>query len=121
MRKRRHPRRERRKTCSGGEICEAPEEYRIRPQDLVDRRLETSRISPDNSCRARTKDISALMNDVQARGIDSHGIWQDPFREGLSKYITSPQSRLTVTRRSQPPRLCDGEVVRPGAQSVPAT
>ena len=94
------------------------EEYRIGPQDLV--RIDVWK-EPDISrtipVRPDGKISLPLMNDVQAAGLTAMEL-AGSIREGLSKYITSPQVTVTVTEINSRRVYVTGEVMRPGAQPL---
>ena len=94
------------------------EEYRIEPQDLV--RIDVWK-EPDISrtipVRPDGKISLPLMNDVQAAGLTAMEL-AGSIREGLSKYITSPQVTVTVSEINSRRVYVTGEVMRPGAQPL---
>ncbi len=96
----------------------SPEEYRIGPQDLV--RIDVWK-EPDISrtipVRPDGKVSLPLMNDVQAAGLTAMELAAS-IREGLTKYITSPQVTVTVTEINSRRVYVTGEVMRPGAQPL---
>ncbi len=57
------------------------------------------------------------MNDVQAAGLTAMEL-AGSIREGLTKYITSPQVTVTVTEINSRRVYVTGEVMRPGAQPL---
>jgi polysaccharide export outer membrane protein len=95
-----------------------PGEYRIGPQDLV--RIDVWK-EPDISrtipVRPDGKISLPLMNDVQAAGLTAMEL-AGSIREGLTKYITSPQVTVTVTEINSRRVYVTGEVMRPGAQPL---
>lgn len=96
----------------------SPGEYRIGPQDLV--RIDVWK-EPDISrtipVRPDGKISLPLMNDVQAAGLTAMELAAS-IREGLTKYITSPQVTVTVTEINSRRVYVTGEVMRPGAQPL---
>lgn len=94
------------------------EAYRIGPQDLV--RIDVWK-EPDISrtipVRPDGKISLPLMNDVQAAGLTAMEL-ATSIREGLTKYITSPQVTVTVTEINSRRVYITGEVMRPGAQPL---
>lgn len=92
--------------------------YRIGPQDLL--RIDVWK-EPDISrtipVRPDGKISVPLLNDVQAAGLTSMEL-AGMIREGLTKYITSPQVTVTVTEINSRRVYCTGEVQKPGALSL---
>jgi polysaccharide export outer membrane protein len=90
-------------------------DYKIGPQDVV--RVDVWK-EPDISrtipVRPDGKISLPLLSDVQASGLTSMQLAQ-AIREGLAKYITSPQVTVTVTEINSRRVYCSGEVARPGA------
>jgi polysaccharide biosynthesis/export protein len=58
-----------------------------------------------------------LLNDVQASGKTAMQL-ADTIRDGLTKYITSPQVTVIVTEINSRRVYCTGEITRPGAMSL---
>jgi polysaccharide export outer membrane protein len=97
---------------------EADAGYKIGPQDMlridVWKEPEISRTIP---VRPDGKISLPLLNDVQAAGLTSMQL-AGLIREGLTKYITSPQVTVTVTEINSRRVYCTGEVQKPGALSL---
>ena len=93
-------------------------DYKIGPQDLlrvdVWKEPDISRTIP---VRPDGKISLPLLNDVQAAGLTSMQL-AGVIREGLTKYITSPQVTVTVTEINSRRVYCTGEVLKPGALSL---
>ncbi len=93
-------------------------EYKIGPQDVL--RIDVWK-EPDISrtipVRPDGKISLPLMNDVQAAGLTTMEL-AAAIREGLTKYITSPQVTVTVTEINSRRIYVTGEVLRPGAQPL---
>jgi polysaccharide biosynthesis/export protein len=92
--------------------------YKIGPQDLL--RIDVWK-EPDISrtipVRPDGKISLPLLNDVQAAGLTAMEL-AGVIREGLTKYITSPQVTVTVTEINSRRVYCTGEVLKPGALSL---
>jgi polysaccharide biosynthesis/export protein len=94
----------------------ADADYKIGPQDVlrvdVWKEPEVSRtaipVRPDG------KISLPLLNDIQAAGLTSMQL-AGVIREGLTKYITSPQVTVTVTEINSRRVYCQGEFLKPGA------
>jgi polysaccharide biosynthesis/export protein len=90
-------------------------EYRIGPQDIVRidvwKEPEISRTIP---VRPDGKISLPLLNDVQAAGNTAMQL-AGAIREGLTKYLTSPQVTVTVTEINSRRVYVTGEVTRAGA------
>jgi polysaccharide export outer membrane protein len=93
-------------------------DYKIGPQDLlrvdVWKEPEISRTIP---VRPDGKISLPLLNDVQAAGLTSMEL-AGVIREGLTKFITSPQVTVTVTEINSRRVYCTGEVLKPGALAL---
>ena len=93
-------------------------DYKIGPQDLL--RIDVWK-EPDISrtipVRPDGKISLPLLNDVQAAGLTSMQL-AGVIRDGLTKYITSPQVTVTVTEINSRRVYCTGEVLKPGALSL---
>jgi polysaccharide biosynthesis/export protein len=93
-------------------------DYKIGPQDML--RIDVWK-EPDISrtvpVRPDGKISLPLLNDVQAAGITTMQL-AGVIREGLTKYITSPQVTVTVTEINSRRVYCTGEVLKPGALSL---
>jgi polysaccharide export outer membrane protein len=96
----------------------AGEQYKIGPQDVL--RIDVWK-EPDISrtipVRPDGKISLPLMNDVQAAGLTPMELAAS-IREGLTKYITSPQVTVTVTEINSRRVYVTGEVMRPGPQPL---
>ena len=94
---------------------EAAPDYKIGPQDVlridVWKEPEISRTIP---VRPDGKISLPLLNDVQAEGLTAMQL-AGVLREGLTKYITSPQVTVMVTEINSRRVYCNGELARPGA------
>ena len=90
-------------------------EYKIGPQDVlridVWKEPDISRVIP---VRPDGKITVPLLNDVQASGLTAMQLAAS-LRDGLSKYLTSPQVTVTVTDSNSRRVYLTGEVTRPGA------
>lgn len=90
-------------------------DYKIGPQDVlridVWKEPEISRSVP---VRPDGKISLPLLNDVQAAGLTSMQL-AGVIRDGLTKYITSPQVTVIVTEINSRRVYCTGEVSKPGA------
>jgi len=97
---------------------EANPDYKIGPQDVVRidvwKEPEISRTIP---VRPDGRISLPLLNDVQAAGLTSMQL-AGVIREGLTKYITSPQVTVIVTEINSRRVYCTGEVTRPGALAL---
>src|SRR5208283_4980204 len=89
--------------------------YRIGPQDIVQidvwKEPEITRTIP---VRPDGKISLPLLNDVQAAGLTSMQL-AGAIREGLTKYLTSPQVTVTVKEINSRRVYLTGEVTRGGA------
>jgi polysaccharide biosynthesis/export protein len=94
---------------------EAGADYKIGPQDVlridVWKEQEISRTVP---VRPDGKISLPLLNDVQASGLTAMQL-AGVIRDGLTKFITSPQVTVIVTEINSRRVYCTGEVTRPGA------
>lgn len=90
-------------------------EYRIGPQDVVQidvwKEPEITRTIP---VRPDGKISLPLLNDVQAAGLTAMQL-AGAIREGLTKFLTSPQVTVTVTQINSRRVYLVGEVSRTGA------
>jgi polysaccharide export outer membrane protein len=90
-------------------------DYKIGPQDVV--RIDVWK-EPDITrtipVRPDGKISLPLLNDVQAAGLTALQLGNS-IREGLTKYITSPQVTVTVTEINSRRVYLTGEVNRAGA------
>src|SRR5271169_1334883 len=93
-------------------------DYKIGPQDVlrvdVWKEPDITRTIP---VRPDGKISLPLLNDVQAAGLTSMQL-AGVIREGLTKYITSPQVTVTVSEINSRRVYCTGEVLKPGALSL---
>jgi polysaccharide export outer membrane protein len=93
-------------------------DYRIGPQDVLKvdvwKEPEITRTIP---VRPDGKISLPLLNDVQAAGLTAMQL-AGVIREGLTKYITSPQVTVTVTEINSRRVYCNGEVLKPGALAL---
>jgi polysaccharide export outer membrane protein len=100
-------------TISSNSPAEA--EYKIGPQDVV--RIDVWK-EPDISrtipVRPDGKISLPLLNDVTAAGLTSMQL-ATAIREGLTKYLTSPQVTVTVTEINSRRVYVTGEVNRAGS------
>ena len=107
-----------RKTAEPATATNANTDYRIGPQDVL--RIDVWK-EPDISrtipVRPDGKISLPLMNDVQAAGQTAMELAAQ-IREGLTKYINSPQVTVTVTEINSRRIYVTGEVMRPGAQPL---
>lgn len=98
--------------------AEVNADYKIGPQDVV--RVDVWK-EPDISrtipVRPDGKISLPLLNDVQAAGLTAMQLG-GAIREGLTKYITSPQVTVTVTEINSRRVYVTGEVTRPGALAL---
>jgi polysaccharide biosynthesis/export protein len=89
--------------------------YKIGPQDLL--RIDVWK-EPDITrtvpVRPDGKISLPLLNDVQAAGLTAMEL-AGAIREGLTKYITSPQVTVTVTEINSRRFYCMGEVLKQGS------
>jgi len=96
----------------------ADADYKIGPQDLlrvdVWKEPDITRTVP---VRPDGKISLPLLNDVQAAGLTSMQL-ASVIREGLTKYITSPQVTVSVTEINSRRVYCTGEVMKPGALAL---
>jgi len=93
-------------------------DYKIGPQDIL--RIDVWKepdISRSVPVRPDGKVSLPLLNDVQAAGLTSMQL-AGIIRDGLSKYITSPQVTVIVTEINSRRVYCTGEVIKPGALSL---
>ena len=106
------------KTVEPAPATNANSDYRIGPQDVL--RIDVWK-EPDISrtipVRPDGKISLPLMNDVQAAGQTAMEL-ATLIREGLSKYINSPQVTVSVTEINSRRIYVTGEVMRPGAQPL---
>jgi polysaccharide export outer membrane protein len=97
---------------------EAAADYKIGPQDVlridVWKEPEISRTVP---VRPDGKISLPLLNDVQAAGLTAVQL-TGVIRDGLTKFITSPQVTVTVTEINSRRVYCTGEVNRQGAMPL---
>lgn len=98
--------------------AEASADYKIGPQDMVRvdvwKEPDVSRTIP---VRPDGKISLPLLNDVQAAGLTAVQL-ANVIRDGLTKYITSPQVTVTVTEINSRRVYCNGEVMKPGALAL---
>src|SRR5208283_1566023 len=91
------------------------QEYRIGPQDVVQidvwKEPEITRTIP---VRPDGKISLPLLNDVQASGLTAMQL-AGVIREGLTKFLTSPQVTVTVSAINSRRVYLTGEVSRAGA------
>ena len=90
-------------------------DYKIGPQDVL--RIDVWKepdISRSVPVRPDGKISLPLLNDVQAAGLTSMQL-AGVIRDGLTKYITSPQVTVIVTEINSRRVYCTGEVMKPGA------
>ena len=90
-------------------------EYVIGPQDVV--RIDVWK-EPDISrtipVRPDGRISLPLLNDIQAAGLTAMQL-SDAIRQGLTKYLTSPQVTVTVSEINSRRVYITGEVMRAGA------
>jgi polysaccharide export outer membrane protein len=90
-------------------------EYVIGPQDVVSidvwKEPEISRTIP---VRPDGKISLPLLNDIQASGLTALQLGK-AIRDGLTKFLTSPEVTVTVTQINSRRVYLTGEVARPGA------
>jgi polysaccharide biosynthesis/export protein len=94
-------------------------DYKIGPQDILrvdvwkepDISRQTIPVRPDG------KISLPLLNDVQAAGLTAMQL-AGVIRDGLAKYITSPQVTVTVTEINSRRVYCQGEFLKPGALNL---
>jgi polysaccharide export outer membrane protein len=95
-----------------------PDDYTIGPQDVVQidvwKEPDISRKIP---VRPDGKISLPLLNDIQAAGLTAMQL-AGRIREGLTKYITSPQVTVTVTEINSRRVFVTGEVSHVGALSL---
>jgi polysaccharide export outer membrane protein len=93
-------------------------DYKIGPQDMVRvdvwKEPEISRTIP---VRPDGKISLPLLNDVQASGLTAIQLG-NAIRDGLTKYLNSPQVTVTVTEINSRRVYITGEVLRAGALSL---
>jgi len=93
-------------------------DYRIGPQDVI--RIDVWK-EPDVSrsvpVRPDGKISMPLLNDVQAAGLTSLEL-AAAIRDGLSKFMTSPQVTVTISEVNSRRIYVTGEVARQGAQNM---
>jgi polysaccharide biosynthesis/export protein len=98
--------------------AETNADYKIGPQDVVRvdvwKEPDVSRTIP---VRPDGKISLPLLNDVQAAGLTAVQL-ANVIRDGLTKYITSPQVTVTVTEINSRRVYCNGEVMKPGALAL---
>lgn len=98
--------------------AEVNPDYKIGPQDVV--RVDVWK-EPDISrtipVRPDGKISLPLLNDVQAAGLTSVQL-AGVIRDGLTKYITSPQVTVTIMEINSRRVYCTGEVMKPGAMPL---
>jgi polysaccharide biosynthesis/export protein len=96
----------------------APADYKIGPQDVlridVWKEPEISRSVP---VRPDGKISLPLLDDVQAAGLTAVQLAKT-IREGLTRFVTSPQVTVIVTEINSRRVYCNGEVTRPGAMAL---
>jgi polysaccharide biosynthesis/export protein len=94
----------------------AESDYKIGPQDVLRIDVwEEPRISRTAiPVRPDGKISLPLLNDIQAAGLTSMQL-AGVIRDGLTKYITSPQVTVTVTEINSRRVYCQGEFLKPGA------
>jgi polysaccharide biosynthesis/export protein len=96
----------------------APSDYKIGPQDIlridVWKEPEISRSVP---VRPDGKISLPLLNDVQAAGLTAVQLAKN-IRDGLTRFITSPQVTVIITEINSRRVYCNGEVTRPGAMAL---
>jgi polysaccharide biosynthesis/export protein len=93
-------------------------EYKIGPQDVL--RIDVWKepdISRSIPVRPDGKISLPLLSDVQAAGLTATEL-ADSIREGLKKFINSPQVTVSVTEINSRRVYCTGEVTKPGALSL---
>lgn len=99
-------------------LAEVNPDYKIGPQDMV--RVDVWK-EPDISrtvpVRPDGKISLPLLNDVQAAGLTSVQL-AGVIRDGLTKYITSPQVTVTIMEINSRRVYCTGEVMKPGAMPL---
>jgi polysaccharide biosynthesis/export protein len=92
----------------------ADPDYKIGPQDVLQidvwKEPEITRTIP---VRPDGKISLPLLNDVQAAGLTAMQL-AGSIREGLTKYLTSPQVTVTVTQINSQRVYLTGEVARSG-------
>jgi len=93
-------------------------DYKIGPQDVlrvdVWKEPDISRTIP---VRPDGKISLPLLNDVQAAGLTAMQL-AGVIREGLTRYINSPQVTVSVSEINSRRVYCTGEVLRPGALTL---
>lgn len=102
-------------TSSASPVATTDSDYKIGPQDVV--RIDVWK-EPDITrtipVRPDGKISLPLLNDVQAAGLTALQLGNS-IRDGLTKYITSPQVTVTVTEINSRRVYLTGEVNRAGA------
>ena len=102
-------------TSSASPVATTDSDYKIGPQDVV--RIDVWK-EPDITrtipVRPDGKISLPLLNDVQAAGLTAIQLGNS-IRDGLTKYITSPQVTVTVTEINSRRVYLTGEVNRAGA------
>ena len=95
-----------------------PDDYTIGPQDVLQidvwKEPDISRKIP---VRPDGKISLPLLNDIQAAGLTAMQL-AVKIRDGLTKYITSPQVTVTVTEINSRRVFVTGEVAHVGALSM---
>jgi polysaccharide export outer membrane protein len=102
-------------TSKPAEPATSEVEYKIGPQDVL--RIDVWKepeISRAITVRPDGKISVPLLNDVQAAGLTPMQLAAS-LREGLSKFLTSPQVTVTVAETNSRRVYLTGEVSRPGA------
>src|ERR1700687_3782696 len=101
--------------ASQSQAAENDAEYKIGPQDVlridVWKEPDISRIIP---VRPDGKISLPLLNDIQAAGLTALELGNS-IRDGLTKYLTSPQVTVTVSEINSRRVYITGEVTRAGA------
>jgi polysaccharide export outer membrane protein len=104
--------------ASGPPAEVTPPDYKIGPQDIlridVWKEPEISRSVP---VRPDGKISLPLLNDVQAAGLTAVQLAKN-IRDGLTRFISSPQVTVIVTEINSRRVYCNGEVTRPGAMAL---
>src|SRR5208283_5162089 len=105
----------RQEDLSGNATAKTAPEYRIGSQDVVRidvwKEPEISRTIP---VRPDGKISLPLLNDMQASGLTALQLGK-AIRDGLTKYLTSPEVTVTVTEINSRRVYITGEVARAGA------
>jgi polysaccharide biosynthesis/export protein len=104
------------KTDAAATQSAADSDYKIGPQDVLRIDVwEEPRISRTAiPVRPDGKISLPLLNDIQAAGLTSMQL-AGVIRDGLTKYITSPQVTVTVTEINSRRVYCQGEFLKAGA------